>query len=283
MRKVAGVVVTYNRLEKLKKNIEGMLKQKYQLEKIYVVDNCSTDETCEYMKKITETEKKIEYIRLDENLGGSKGFEVGVKKAYEDDYDCIWGMDDDAFPREEALEKLMEIYDTMPEDTCLWSNPDEDKDFKNNYKKVKKWIFVGFFVPRCVIEKIGYPRGDLFIYGDDDEYCHRILKKGYHIFKVRDSIIDHKSNLEKEVYEKNILGKKIQFMKVPDWRLYYVTRNAILKYKYNEMEKYKAIFFRTTKRFIKIILFNPKQIHIFLKACFHGIIGKSGKVVLPGE
>ena len=218
---------------------------------------------------------------MKENLGGSKGFEVGVKKAYEDNYDCTWGMDDDAFPEKTALKKLIEVYEKLPKESCLWSNPHNDTDFKSEYKKVNTWIFVGFFVPRVVIDKVGFPRGDLFIYGDDDEYCHRILNAGFSIYKVRDSIIKHKANLAKDTYSKKICGKKISLPKIPDWRLYYVTRNYILKYKYNELIKYKAIFWITSKNFIKLLILNPKQIPIFLKAWWHGIIGKSGKIISP--
>lgn len=278
---IAGVVVTYNRKEKLKQNLECLLKQTFPLNKIYLIDNCSTDGTYEYIKEILDKNKKIEYIKLDENLGGSKGFEVGVKHAYEDNNDCVWGMDDDAFPEKNALEELIKVYKQFPEDTCLWSNPDNDKDFEKEYKQVNLWIFVGFFVPKSVIKKIGFPRGDLFIYGDDDEYCHRILKHGYKIYKVKNSIINHNSNLAISEYKKVILGREIKVMKVPDWRMYYFTRNYILKYKYTEFIKYKAIFITTLKHFIKIIILNSKQAPIVLKAWWHGIIGKSGKTVNP--
>ena len=69
--------------------------------------------------------------------------------------------------------------------------------------------------------------------------------------------------------------------KLSDWRLYYLTRNNILKYKYNELEKYKAIFLTSFKNFLKVLILNPKQIPIFVKAWFHGIIGKTGKVIKP--
>ena len=46
---VASVTVTYNRLEKLKKNIECLLKQSKQLDAIYIIDNASTDGTKEYV------------------------------------------------------------------------------------------------------------------------------------------------------------------------------------------------------------------------------------------
>ena len=45
MKKVVAVVVTYNRKEKLKINLECLLNQSYKIKKIVVIDNCSTDGT----------------------------------------------------------------------------------------------------------------------------------------------------------------------------------------------------------------------------------------------
>lgn len=45
MNSVAAVVVTYNRLEELKKNIDMLQRQTRTLDAIYVIDNASTDDT----------------------------------------------------------------------------------------------------------------------------------------------------------------------------------------------------------------------------------------------
>lgn len=61
--KFAGVVVTYNRKEDLLKNIINVLKQEKQFDKFFIIDNCSTDGTYEYLKehKIFEY-KNIKFI-----------------------------------------------------------------------------------------------------------------------------------------------------------------------------------------------------------------------------
>src|SRR5690606_27933775 len=94
------------------------------LQAIYIIDNASTDGTPELLHRMGYTpspqggtltletpgnqEKvKIIHIRLPENTGGAGGFHEGVKRAYNDGYDWIWLMDDDAEPLEDALEKLL--------------------------------------------------------------------------------------------------------------------------------------------------------------------------------
>lgn len=43
--KTAGVVVTYNRKEELVKNIRAILSQSYVVDRYYIIDNHSSDNT----------------------------------------------------------------------------------------------------------------------------------------------------------------------------------------------------------------------------------------------
>ena len=45
----AGVVVTYNRKEELVKNINAVLDQKKPFDCFYIIDNCSTDATYDFL------------------------------------------------------------------------------------------------------------------------------------------------------------------------------------------------------------------------------------------
>lgn len=125
---VCAVVVTYNRKELLIKCIKSLINQTLKPEAIYIIDNNSTDNTPELLKKnnfliqtppitddiwISQTQQKqitIKYIHLPSNIGGAGGFYHGVKQAYKDNYDWIWIMDDDAFPTETCLENLKPYY-----------------------------------------------------------------------------------------------------------------------------------------------------------------------------
>jgi len=164
---------------------------------------------------------------------------------------------------------------------CLWSNCDNDQDFINEYKEVYSWMFVGFMIPRNIIDKIGLPRKDFFIYHDDIEYAKRIIKNGFKIIKVKDSIILHNDYANRDSYKKFFLGLTIDFPKMNDWKLYYYIRNYILCYTYSEIDKYYIIFRTLPLIFMRLILLNIPQKKVFFKAYIHGIIGKSGKVMEP--
>lgn len=43
------VVVTYNRLSLLKENLQALKQQTFIIHKIFVIDNCSTDGTREFL------------------------------------------------------------------------------------------------------------------------------------------------------------------------------------------------------------------------------------------
>ena len=187
-------------------------------------------------------------------------------------------MDDDAFPEKDALKELIL---NSNKNICLWSNCNKDKDFVDSIKEVHDWMFVGFFIPCCIVKKIGLPRKDFFIFFDDYEYSKRIREYGYKIFKVRDSIIEHIDSSSSNITRKKILWKNPSICKLPDWKLYYYVRNQILMYRWNEKEKWIRIIFTLPKEYIKGIILGTKQSKIFLKAYIHGIIGKSGKVVSP--
>lgn len=274
MVNISAVVVTYNRKELLKENLQSLLNQTHKLDKIYIVDNASTDGTFEYIKEITEYEN-VEYIKLPDNVGGSGGFYAGIKKAYDDGMDYIWGMDDDAIPKLDALENLVK-YESKCKEACLWSNCNRD-DFNGDIKEVSNWMFVGFFLPRDIISKVGMPRGDFFIYHDDSEYAYRIVKSGYKIFKVKNSVINHGDFADRPKFERKFLGKNLEFSEMPDWKLYYYVRNDILMYGGADINKYKELLYRLPKQLMVLFLLNKKQCKVFLRGYFNGIFGVTGK------
>ena len=74
------VVVTYNRLNLLKENIQALKAQTFQLHTIFIIDNCSTDGTREFLDSLSN-DTQIKVIHLPENKGGAWGFYEGIKQA----------------------------------------------------------------------------------------------------------------------------------------------------------------------------------------------------------
>ncbi|HUS02867.1 MAG TPA: glycosyltransferase, partial [Chitinophagaceae bacterium] len=149
MDKVIAVIVTYNRQQLLANCITALKNQTRKLDTILVINNGSTDETSKWLKK----QKDIDHI-TQENVGSGGGFYTGIKTAFERGYHWIWLMDDDGFPKEDALEKLLE--DDMEElllRNCSVINKDDKKSFvwkTLQYKSIDE-------VKSKVIQNIAHP------------------------------------------------------------------------------------------------------------------------------
>lgn len=137
--RVAVVVVTYNRLEFLKRCVDSLHKQTVPCD-ILVVDNASTDETAQWLESQTD----IFFHNTGSNLGGAGGFHYGMRWAVEANYDYLWVMDDDCFPKTDALEKLLSadsllkgVYGWMSS-VALWT---DGRECRMNRPKVKKSFY----------------------------------------------------------------------------------------------------------------------------------------------
>lgn len=271
---VGIVVVTFNRLELLKKNIEAIKNQTYDNYQVYIINNASTDGTYEYLKTI-DLGEKFSIIHMKENTGGAGGFYRGIKTAFENNCDFIWGMDDDAIPDSDALEKILNYVRECNDKVCYVSNVIHDEKFpdKNGLIEKNTFLFLGFFIPRHLVETIGLPRKELFIYFDDLEYSMRAKKAGYRIYTVIESVIRHPAmmnNSKKFVF----LGKKFDVQDMPEWKWYYYMRNAVLAFPKSENKNFR----RSTKRLLLgVLLAYPQKFGSALQGYVHGLMGKSGK------
>ena len=105
---IGCVVVTYNRLEKLKNTLRCYESQGLLPRYVIVVDNASTDGTYEYLeewKKERELFDKI-VIHSEENGGGSGGFYLGEEESLKRDADWVMLADDDAYPEPNYLKGI---------------------------------------------------------------------------------------------------------------------------------------------------------------------------------
>lgn len=78
--KVSFIVPTHNRINLLPKCIEGILGQTYSNIEIIIIDDCSTDNTEEYIRENYVANEKVVYVRNEKNLGPGetrqKGYNV---------------------------------------------------------------------------------------------------------------------------------------------------------------------------------------------------------------
>lgn len=190
--KVLAVVVTYNRLNCLKRCYQGLLDQTNKHFDILIVNNGSTDGTREWLETLPDTVIQIH----QENLGGAGGFYAGQKYGYDNNYEWIWMMDDDGLPDQHQLEELMKAAHETNEAIITpivlnVDNPEEEafypgsklnlpENTDTSYNKRYVCPFNGVVFHRRVLDKIGLIKREMFIWGDEREYALRWRKAGFH-------------------------------------------------------------------------------------------------------
>ena len=302
---IAAVIVTYNRKELLAENIEMLLAQTRQLDKIFVVDNCSTDGTREYLAELGWlSSTQFVYIKTTDNIGGAGGFYTGTKAAYDAGADWIILMDDDGrmadcYTVEKLYRVAEQLYNNGVGNRKLFVNALVQQENLLSFKMGNKYTvaeavaaskdgllegeanpFNGTMVSRELVAEIGYPNQEFFIKGDEVNYKQRTIDVGGYIVTAVDSRYIHP---RPEVFERSVLGKKVPFFVEAPWKEYYAARNFTYMYKAKGL--YKAIFFELV--FVKLLaIFSMrcqkiKTIHMLLKGVYDGWCGKLGATIKP--
>lgn len=234
---IIAVVVTYNRLNLLKRNI-GCLKQNKPVSSIVVVNNGSTDGTTEWLKEQTDL-----IVIHQSNVGGAGGFCTGMEYAYRAGADWVWCMDDDVFPRADCLDELLaeagcaDIGILAPrrlQDGKLFTHDFQEYNLTNPFAsmygrklakqvvtgptEIKGTAFEGPFIRRAVIEKIGLPNKELFIFCDDTDYCFCTVQAGFKIVYVPAALMDKERFFSNDSWSERSKKKK--------WKRFYQIRNS---------------------------------------------------------
>lgn len=244
---IGAVVVTYNRLEKLKTVLKSLESQTLLPSCFIIIDNASTDGTQEFLKQYEKDfplKGKVRLVirRLDENVGGAGGFSAGMRVGYEEGCGYVWIFDDDGYPQPHALERLYNGY----RDACRIYSPDIpfacsmvkfiDGTISEMNNPVTTWdwgrlqalglsnavlvsscSFVSVLIPRWVMECYGLPYKEYFIWYDDAEYTQRISAACPGI-EVTNSVVLHDMGQNKGVNYRMVNGKNL-------WKFRYGARN----------------------------------------------------------
>ena len=289
--KIAAVVVTYNRLPMLQKCINALLRQTADSFDIFIIDNASTDGTGDYCASIANN-KRIVYYNTGKNLGGAGGFSYGIRAGTEAGYDYLWLMDDDTIPQENALKELLIAADNLNNNfgflssLALWTDNtpckmntpgvadswwvDVDSMFENNLLRINYASFVSLFLKAAVVEELGLPIKEFFIWTDDYEYTTRISKK-YPCYFVYNSKVIHEMNMNSGTSIMNDREDRLDRYRYLYRNRYYIARN--------NRKKDQVNYFIDIKNTIKALLLSDKpdkykRIRIVISSYLSGVCFK---------
>lgn len=198
MQDVCVIIVTWNRLEMLKRCVSSVRTHARGAD-ILVVDNASTDGTGEWLRG----ESGLSVLALSENTGGAGGFAAGMQRAFDLGYEWMWIMDDDVellpdalanarklFPRGDVIQTAKREADGTE---CLFEGLVNPKTMRRRkipvaslpdcgYMNCNVATFEGLLVNRSVVAKIGVPDASFFYGLDDLFYGYRASEVSRFVF-----------------------------------------------------------------------------------------------------
>jgi hypothetical protein len=215
---VAIILVNYNGANDTIDCIKSLSEMRDVEYEIVVVDNCSTDDSVNKLKKL-QGDYKFTLLQAECNNGFSSGNNIGITHAKNADYYLL--LNNDTVVEPDFLKKLVDEFKENPHcgaaisKILYYSQPDtiwyaggslnkktarcehyhfKEKDVTTDHLPVKVTFASGccLCVSKQVVEKIGLLNEDFFLYEEDAEFCYRITEAGYDIIYVPDSVIYHK-------------------------------------------------------------------------------------------
>lgn len=302
---VTAVVVTHNRLAYLQGCIVALQRQTVPVNRIVVINNNSTDGTAAWLAAQTSLE-----VTHQPNSGSAGGFFSGIKKAYELGDEWIWVMDDDAFPEDTCLDRLLDAAILNPHFTAyapsVWENhkickyhtgvfeyspglkmmhlnlPGEAyKETDGRVTAADFGSFVGLFLRRDTVSKTGFPNPKFFLHMDDLEYCMRMSVYGK-IGYVINAKIRHREKIETQTGTPETADKK--FLRTLPFRSFGNRNTVYLKTRYFRQHKPLMVYWFALRLAIWYLLtavsiikkgpYRRLQLSLLLSALTDGLRGR---------
>ncbi len=216
--KVTIVVVNWNKREAVVALMNSLAGMRYDNYSLVIIDNASDDGS---VAAIGSHRLPAKVIRNPINLGGTGGFNTGLRYALQESQDYLWLLDNDAEVVPDTLQRLV---DAMEGDkrigiagSCIVSTENRSliveagssvdwetgmcRPFLRYENKTRCETMPAFdvdVVPACsallrdsVIRSVGLMDERYFLHWDDVDYCVTARRAGYRVVAVPTSLAYH--------------------------------------------------------------------------------------------
>ena len=120
---ISVIVPTYNRADLISETIESILNQTYKYFELIIVDDGSTDNTEEVIRKFKDS--RIKYIKTDNWGGPARPRNTGIKKT-KGEYIAFCDDDDIWLPKK--LEKQIRVFKFLMKQRCFIQDLEQLKE-----------------------------------------------------------------------------------------------------------------------------------------------------------
>lgn len=283
-KRIAAIVVTYNRQSYLLRCIEALRQQECDAMDILIIDNASTDGTGDTLAPLAAN-GVLRYYNTGANLGGAGGFNYGMRVAVEEGYDYLWIMDDDCIPDRGALAALLAAdaeldgnygflsgiaywKDGSPCNMNIQKTSLREKlsDYDTPLVPVIMATFVSCFFSAERVKEVGLPIKEFFIWSDDLEYTRRLSRR-YPCYAVNGSRALHDMQSNAKV---NIATDSADRL----GRYRYLYRNEVVVYRREGLRGWLYLITRVGFHVLKVLLKSTgkwAKIRVILSSFFSGL------------
>jgi GT2 family glycosyltransferase len=315
--KVLISLLNWNNFTSTSRTIDSIKLLSYIDYELIIIDNCSTDHSID---KIHEHYPEFKVLKNKTNLGYAGGHKKALDYLYKIKFDLMWIINNDIIVNDNTLSELVEsykkngegLYGSLILDQSFIIQFSGGNELKNDFidfyksniyfgkqyhdvvnqleeKKVGILHGASFMIPVSIIKKYGFIKTSFFLYGEEVDYCLRLLKKGIYCFFVPTSTVIHYESETVNLNEKlSIVGS------------YYKKRNSLyynFNFKFPNSNKLQIIrnhgglikicriiitHYQKKIRLHKNNVNNEKEFYESL-ALFHFIFGIKGKTLNPDQ
>lgn len=214
--KILVIIVTYNGMRWIDRCLGSALSSLTPVD-VLVIDNMSTDGTAQH---VAEHYPNVELLRNDSNTGFAEANNKGFRRAVEEGYDYVYLLNQDAWIFPDTIGHLVEVQRAHPGFAILSPeqmqgdgvsyNPvfakevipsEKSVDESMNLYEVPFVMAAHWFMPVDALREVGFFATMFPIYGNDDNYCHRVLYHNRKIGVVRGLRVIHDKTQSKPSFE----------------------------------------------------------------------------------
>ena len=204
--RISVIIPTHNRAHLIGRSIQSVLNQTYQDFEIIVVDDGSIDNTKEVIREFQRKDKRIRYIKHDENKGGSAARNTGIRES-KGKYIAFQDSDDEWLP--EKLEKQIEVFKRQPAEvgiiySDMWRITGNKKKYfyspkimpkdKIIYEQALDYGISNIGIQTSLIKKEVFDKAGMF----DEKFPRFIdleffirLSKYYYFFHIKEPLVNY--------------------------------------------------------------------------------------------
>jgi len=220
MTTVSVIITNWNGLKLLQKNLEQVVKMSPEADEIIVADDCSSDDSVDYIHHLQKKYSKLKLISNKKNLGFGKNSNIAISRCYGD---LVVMLNNDIFPHTNYIRQSLHHFSNpkifgvgLSElghenwARLMWSDGylQHESGLDINETHISGWVSGGSSIinKKIFLKLGGFDEIYAPFYSEDLDLGYRAWKSGYILLWEPKSIVEHHHESTMSKFPKNFLN-----------------------------------------------------------------------------